>query len=84
MMLHPVYPFELTKKNLESILSNNIYFAALDMLQGYFQVPLDEEINNLTVFVTPWGKYKYLHTPMGLALSNNWFNAFTLAASAGR
>ena len=59
MLLHPVYPFKSTNKILESIPSENIYFAALDMLKGYFQVPLDEETSNLTVCITPWDKYKY-------------------------
>ena len=68
MLLRPIYPFESTKTILENIPSNHVWFAALDMIQGYFQVPLDEETSNLTVFITPWGKYKYLPAPMGLAL----------------
>ena len=74
MLLRPVYPFESTMTIIENIPAENIYFAALDMIQGYFQVPLDEETSNLTVFITPWGKYKYLRVPMGLALSSDWFN----------
>ena len=77
MLLCPVYPFESTKDILHNIPSNHCYFAALDMVQGYFQVPLDEETSNLTVFITPWGKYKYLRAPMGLAPSSDWFNSFT-------
>ena len=60
MLLRPVYPFESTKDILHNIPSNHCYFADLDMVQGYFQVPLDEETSNLMVFITPWGKYKYL------------------------
>ena len=29
------------------------------------------------MFITPWGKYKYLRAPVGLAPSSDWFNAFT-------
>ena len=47
------------------------------MIQGYFQVPLDEETSNLMVFITPWGKYNYLRAQMGLMPSSDWFNAFT-------
>ena len=53
------------------------------MIRGYFQVPLDEETSNLTVFITPWGKYKYLRAPMGLAPSSDWFNRFTSAPVTG-
>ena len=77
MLLRPVYPFESTKLILENIPAENIWFATLDMIQGYFQVPLDEETSNLTLFITPWGKYKYLRAPMGLAPSSDWFNSFT-------
>ena len=65
MLLRPVYPFESTKDILHNIPADHCYFAALDMVQGYFQVPLDEETSNFTVFLTPWGKYKYLRAPMG-------------------
>ena len=57
--------------------------AALDMLQGYFQVPLDENTSWLTVFITPWGKYIYLRAHMDLSPSSNWFNAFTAALVDG-
>ena len=53
------------------------------MIQGYFQVPLDEETSNLTVFITPWGKYKCLRALMRLAPSSDWFNAFTSALVQG-
>ena len=72
-----MYPFESTKDILHNIPSDHCYFAALEIIQGYFQVPLDEETSNLMVFITPWGKYKYLQAPMGLAPSSDWFNAFT-------
>ena len=77
MELCPVFPFESTKTILENIPSDNTYFAALDMIQGHFQVPLDQETSNLMVCITPWGKYLSLCAPMGLAPSSDWFNAFT-------
>ena len=83
MLLRPVYPFESTKSIIENIPADNIYFAALDMIQGYFQVPLDEETSNLTGFITTWGKYKYLRAPMGLAPSSDWFNRFTATLVQG-
>ena len=55
-LLRPIYPFESTKTILEDIPSNHVWFSALDMIQGYFKVTLNEETSNLTVFITPWGK----------------------------
>ena len=83
MLLRPVYPFESTKTVLENIPSDHIYSEALDMIQGYFQVPLDQETSNLTAFITPWGKYCYLRAPMRLAPSSDWFDAFTSALVQG-
>ena len=79
MLLRPVYLFESTKTILENIPSDNTYFAVLDMIQENFQVPLDQETSNLTVFINPYGKYHYLHPPMGLAPSSYWFNTFMSA-----
>ena len=56
MLLRPVYLFESTKNHIKNIPSNHVWFAALDMIQGYFQVPLDEETSNLIVFYNPMGK----------------------------
>ena len=41
MLLRPVYPFESTKSILENMSSNHVWFVALDMIQGYSQIPLD-------------------------------------------
>ena len=36
-------------------------FTTFDALKGYHQVPLDEESQKLTTFITPFGRYKFLH-----------------------
>ena len=41
-------------------------FATLDAKAGYWQIPLDEASQELTTFITPWGRYKFLRNPMGL------------------
>ena len=44
---------------------------ALDAVKGYWQVPLDEKSQNLTTFITPYGRYKFLRAPMGLTSSQD-------------
>ena len=83
ILRRPIYPFESSKRIIESLTQEDTYVAALDMLQGYFQVPLDEKNSWLTVFITGWGKYRYLRAPMGLSPSSDWFNAFTSALVDG-
>ena len=83
ILLRPIYPFEGSKRILESLTQEDTYVAALGMLQGYFQVPLDEKTSWLTVFITPWGKYRYSRAPMGLSPSSDLLNAITSALVDG-
>ena len=47
------------------------------MLLGYHQIPLSKEASFLTCFIMPWGKFRYLRGPMGLAPTGDWFNFAT-------
>ena len=38
-------------------------FTKLDAMKGYHQCPLDEESELLTTFITPFGRFKYIHEP---------------------
>ena len=44
----------------------------IDLLSGYFQMAIEEESQNLTVFLTPLGRYKR-RNPMGLAFAPGAF-----------
>lgn len=50
-----------------SRLSGKCFFTALDLAQGYYQVPINVESINKTAFVTPSGQYEFLKMPFGLA-----------------
>ena len=39
------------------------YFTLFDALKGYNQCPLDEASQDLMIFITPFGQFKYLHAP---------------------
>ena len=43
------------------------YFTVFDALKGYHQCPLDEASQNLTTFITPFGRFKYLRAPYGIS-----------------
>ena len=71
----PVHPFPYAQDIMKNIPPGTKVFAKLDALQGYHQVPLDEESQLLTTFLLPTGKYKYLRGPMGLRSTNDVYCA---------
>jgi hypothetical protein len=69
----PVHPFPSTGDILQGISAGSTWFAKLDAVHGYFQVPLDDESSYLTTFLLPSGRYRYLRAPMGLCSSGDEF-----------
>ena len=41
-------------------------FSKVDLKEGFLQVELDEESSRLTVFQTPWGRYRFHRMPFGI------------------
>jgi len=48
-------------------LSRAKVFSLLDTKNGYWHVKLDESSSVLTTFGTPWGRYRWLRMPFGIA-----------------
>ena len=59
----PVHPFPSVIDILRAIPSTAKFFAKFDAVNGYFQIPLDEASSELTTFLLPSGRYRYLRTP---------------------
>ena len=55
-------------------LSKCQYFTVMDALKGYYLVPLDEQSQPLTTFITPQGRYCYRVAPMGLSSISEHYN----------
>ena len=59
----------------EAIAATNAkYFTVLDAMNGYHQCPLDTNSQLLTTFITPFGKFKYLHAPYGISSISEHYN----------
>ena len=50
------------------------WFTALDAKMGYFQIKIAEEDQDLTCFITPWGRFKFKRAVMGLISSGDKYN----------
>jgi len=52
---------------------NNTVFSVLDAKQGYWQIPLHKKSQELTTFLTPFGRYCWNRLPMGLSSSGEFY-----------
>ena len=73
-ILRPEHPVKTPRDAVVEIDGEAEYFASFDASDGYFQVPLDESCQHLTIFITPWGRYKSLVAPMGCVVSGDEYN----------
>jgi len=71
----PVHPFPSAQDIVQDVPMGTKYFLKLDALQGYHQIPLAKKSQDLTTFLLPMGKYKYLRGPMGLRSTNDVYCA---------
>jgi hypothetical protein len=76
----PVHPFNSASDLMRKVSPTSRWFAKLDAVHGYFQVPLDHESLLLTPFLIAEGKFRYLVAPMGLNSSSDEFCIRTDAA----
>ena len=50
------------------------YATSLDLNMGYYTIRLDPNAQKICTIVLPWGKYLYMHLPMGIAGSPDIFS----------
>lgn len=68
---HPV----LTAHDAVSgVTKDSKFFTTMDAKAGYWQIPIADEDQELTTFITPWGRFKFLRAPMGLSISGDEYN----------
>ena len=50
------------------------FFSVFDAVKGYHQCELDEKSQDLTTFITPFGRFKYLRAPYGVSSISEHYN----------
>jgi hypothetical protein len=67
-------PFPLPKvSDLLSKLSGFKCATAIDLIMGYYHIPLDLEAQKMCTNILPWGKYQYKRLPVGMKTSPDIF-----------
>ena len=69
----PVHPFPSCRDIIRGIKPDSNWFLKFDAVQGYFQIPLDEESSKLTTFLVERGRFRFTRAPMGLNPSSDYF-----------
>lgn len=55
-----------TLEDVTSRLSGATVFSSLDAESGFYQIPLESSSQELTTFITPFGRYCYKRLPFGI------------------
>lgn len=66
------YPLPVIEDILPELTDVKI-FSKADLKDGFLQIQLDEESSKLTMFQTPWGRYRYLRMPFGIPPAQEYF-----------
>ena len=70
------FPLPVLRDLLMSLGQGNKYFTSLDLLSGYWQVPMAPKSKPITAFSTPSGHYHWNRLVMGLKGSSITFQRF--------
>ena len=81
----PAHPFNAPDDCLRLIPPDAEILIVFDAKKGYFQIPLDEDSQDMLSFLlpAPFGAYKYLRAPMGCSASGDEWCARSDRALAG-
>ena len=63
----PIHPLKTPKEAVSNIKPGSTVFTSVDAKHGYWQLELSPECQEMTTFLTPWGRYQFLRGSMGLS-----------------
>ena len=66
------YPLPRINDTMDAV-ANMKYLTKIDLLKGFYQVPLSREARRVSAFVTPDGLYEYTVMPFGMRNSGSTF-----------
>ena len=70
----PMHSAKTPKEAVGAINPRAKFFGTFDASKGYWQMSLDEEAQNITTFMTPWGRFQYLRLPMWLSSTGDEYS----------
>lgn len=67
----PIPKVEITLAKLKE----SKYFTKLDTNSGFYQIKLEARSQDLTTFITPFGRFKFTRFPFGISCAPEYFSA---------
>ena len=64
-VLREVHPLPKVDETLAQLAGATV-FSKLDANSSFWQIPLDESSRSLTMFITPFGRYRFNKLPFGI------------------
>lgn len=61
------------REDIEAEIAGAVFFSRLDANSGFHQIPLDDETSRICTFTTPFGRYRFLRLPFGIASASEVF-----------
>lgn len=76
-MVKDEYPLPVIDDHIDKLSNVNI-FSTLDLKNGFFHLPIEEDSVKYTAFVTsnPEGQYEFLRAPFGLSVCPKYFTRY--------
>ena len=65
----PMHPFPAPKDIAARVPKGKKCFAVFTAVNGYWQIPLEEESGKFTTFITEWGRFRYKRAPTMVLVS---------------
>lgn len=61
------------REDIEADLADAKFFSWLDANAGFHQIALDKQLSKICTFATPFGRYRFLRLPFGIASASEVF-----------
>lgn len=69
-----------TNDEIVSKICNKKWFSVLDLSNGFYNIKITEDSNDLCIFNSPFGCYKFLRMPFGLSTAPEIFQRYSETA----
>ena len=80
IFIRPIY-ICLTLTDILLRLAGIKYFTLIDVTSGYHKLKLDEQLTYLATFPCPFGCYRYIQLPFGVAPDGDMFQRKEMSSS---